>query len=61
MLVDAPGATLELRSVDGRLVKAQRMQGLRTVLSIGELANGPYVITVLHASGERTAQGFVKR
>ncbi len=61
VLVDAPGATLELRSVDGRLVKAQRIQGLRTVLPIGELANGPYVINVIHASGERTAQGFVKR
>ena len=55
------GAMLEMRSMDGRLVKAQRLQDPRTVVSIEELAAGPYVVSVVNAKGERTAQGLVKR
>ncbi|MCC7501060.1 MAG: DUF11 domain-containing protein [Flavobacteriales bacterium] len=61
VLADAPGALLELRSVDGRLLRSQRIEGSRSVLSLEGLAAGPYVVSVINATGERTAQGLVKR
>jgi uncharacterized repeat protein (TIGR01451 family) len=59
--VDAPGALLEIRSSDGRLVKALRAEGNQVILGIGELADGLYVISVQGASGRKMAQRFVKR
>jgi uncharacterized repeat protein (TIGR01451 family) len=59
--VDAPGALLEIRSSDGRLVKAQRVNGTQAVLSVADLDSGLYVISILEASGKRGTQRFVKR
>ena len=59
--VDAPGALLEIRSSDGRLVKAQRAEGKQVMLGIGDLASGLYVISVQGTSGRKMALRFVKR
>ncbi len=59
--VDAPGALLEIRSSDGRLVKALRADGKQVILGIGELADGLYVISVQGTSGRKMALRFVKR
>jgi uncharacterized repeat protein (TIGR01451 family) len=59
--VTVPGTRLELRSADGRLVRAQRIQGTQVVLAIDDLDLGLYMISVLHTNGQRTTQAFVKR
>ncbi|MBK8340330.1 MAG: T9SS type A sorting domain-containing protein [Flavobacteriales bacterium] len=58
--VDAPGALLELRSLDGRLLKAQRLTGTHAVLSIGDLAGGSYVVSIEQERGARILQRFIK-
>ena len=59
--VDAPGALLEIRSSDGRLMKAQRVTGAQVVLRIDDLDGGLYMISIEEASGRKRAQRFVKR
>ncbi|MBK8500403.1 MAG: DUF11 domain-containing protein [Flavobacteriales bacterium] len=59
--LDAPGAMLELRSMDGRLLKAQRVTGSLVEMSIGDLDRGVYLISVREAAGKGGAQRFVKR
>ena len=56
-----PGALLELRSSDGRILSAQRVVGAQAVLHIGGLANGPYWVSILDASGTRGVLRFVKQ
>lgn len=58
--MDAPGALLEVRSSDGRLLVVQRVTGTLAVVNIGDLANGSYVISIEQAMGARVVQHFVK-
>ena len=56
----APGAWLEVRSSDGRLLLAQRANTTQVILDIGDLAGGLYVVSILEASGARSALRFLK-
>ncbi|MBK7270720.1 MAG: DUF11 domain-containing protein [Flavobacteriales bacterium] len=58
--VDAPGDLLEVRSSDGRLLKAQRVMSTHVVLNISDHARGSYVISIEQASGARVVRHFVK-
>ncbi len=55
-----PGALLEVRSSDGRTLKAQRATGTQVLLYIGDLANGPYVMSIQDVFGTRSTLSFVK-
>ena len=59
--VDAPGALLEVRSCDGRLLKAVRMVGTQVVVSVGDLVGGLYTISIENVGGQRTTQRFVRQ
>ncbi|MBK9176632.1 MAG: T9SS type A sorting domain-containing protein [Flavobacteriales bacterium] len=59
--VDAHGAVLEIRSADGRLVRAQRTTSTTVVLDIADLESGMYVICAQEGSGRKSAGRFVKR
>lgn len=58
---EAPGAILEVRSLDGRLLTMQRFEGTKAVLRMTDLADGLYVVSVNDGSGQRMVQPVVKR
>ena len=60
VLSDAPVALLEVRSTDGRLLKALRVNAAQVTLHIADLATGLYVISIADAAGTRMSQRFVK-
>ncbi len=58
--VDAPGAFLEVRSSDGRLLRTVRFAGTQLTLDLSELADGLYTISVTPSSGIGSTRRFVK-
>lgn len=57
----APGAWLEIRAADGRLVSAQRAVGTQVDADIAGLESGVYVISAQDAEGKKRATRFMKQ
>ena len=53
-------SVVRVLAVDGRIVLQGSMVGRRTVLDIGALGTGAYIIELQHADGARSAQRFTK-
>ena len=59
--LDAPGAWLEIRTIDGRLVSAQRAAGTQVDVDIADLERGIYVISARDAEGKKRTARFAKQ
>ncbi|MFZ1689053.1 MAG: T9SS type A sorting domain-containing protein [Flavobacteriales bacterium] len=53
-------AMVVVRSIDGRLLKAQRVSTTQVTLDIGDLSSGLYTISVAEAPGVQSVMRFVK-
>lgn len=59
--LEAPGAWLEIRTIDGRLVSAQRAAGTQLDVDIAEMERGVYVVSARDAEGKKRATRFAKQ
>ena len=64
LIVETMGAgsvsVVRVLTVDGRVVLQGSMNGSRTVLDMGDLEAGPYIVELQHADGARSTQRFTK-